>query len=159
MYARSMSNTRSTRPSRWSVGAALIGAGVALTACSGGGIPPEEKEAINLGTNAEIGSVVVSNLLIVTRGESESARLIGVLLNESDAAAEVTLSDADDQVVVDLQPGQQYAFHEHPALFTTADDAPGAVTSITVTVGERGSESLTVPVRDGTLEWLKPYLP
>lgn len=32
-------------------------------------LPPGDKEAINLGTNLEVGDVDVGNLLLVTRGE------------------------------------------------------------------------------------------
>lgn len=135
----------------------IVAAG--LSGCAGTSeLPPEEKEAINLGANAEAGPVEVGNLLVVTRGESEPARLIGVLLNESEASVEVTLSDEDDEVVVALEPGQQYAFQENPTLFDTADARPGALTDITVSVGS-DSETVQVPVRDGTLGWLEPYLP
>ena len=132
---------------------------VMLTACAGAAdIPPGEKEAINLGTNAEVGSVSVDNLLLVTRGEARSARLIGVLTNRSETRVEVELSDEDDTVTVTLESGQQYAFHEHPTFFATADDIPGAVATVTIGADDE-VESVTIPIRDGSLDWLEPYLP
>ena len=121
-------------------------------------IPPREKEAINLGVNAQVGAVAVENLLLVTRAEGQRARLIGVLLNESKMPVRVELSDRDDKVSVALEPNEQYAFHEHPAVFHTADDAPGALQEVSIAVGTN-QDSVRIPVRDGTLSWLKPYLP
>jgi hypothetical protein len=138
---------------------AATGLAVSLTACVGAtDIPPGEKEAINLGTNAEVGSVSVDNLLLVTRGEARSARLIGVLTNRSGAPVEVELSDQDDTVTVTLDGGQQYAFQEHPTFFATADDIPGALATVTIGADE-DVQSVTIPIRDGSLDWLEPYLP
>jgi len=118
----------------------------------------EELEAVNLGTNAEVGAVSFDNMLVVTRGEGEPARLMGVLLNTSEAPVEVGIADADDATTVTLAAGEQYAFQEHEVVFATADDRPGSRLPLTLEVdGER--EELPVPVRNGTLDWLEPYLP
>lgn len=108
----------------------------------------------------DVGPVGVDNLLLVTRGEGEPARLIGVLLNEADTDLTLTLSDEDDEISVDLESGQQYAFHEHPTFFDTADGIPGALSDVTITVeSESETESARIPIRDGSLPWLEPYLP
>jgi hypothetical protein len=112
----------------------------------------------NLGMNAEVGPVEVRNLLLVTHGEAEPARLIGVLLNGSEEEIQVTLSDLDDEISVTLDPGQQYAFQEHPTLFETADEIPGAVADVTIAVGT-DTESVQIPIRNGSLKWLELYLP
>lgn len=118
----------------------------------------EEIEAVNLGTNEEVGPVSFDNMLVVTRGEGEPARLMGVLLNTSDRTVEVSIADADDATAVTLQPGEQFAFQENAVVFDTADDRPGSRLPLTLEVeGER--EELPVPVRNGTLDWLEPYLP
>lgn len=131
---------------------------VGLAGCASSEIPPEEKEAINLGSNVDVGPVEVNNLLLVTRAEGEPARLIGVLLNEGDTSLTVTLSDENDEVSVDLESGQQYAFHEHPTFFDTADGIPGALSDVTITV-ESETKSAKIPIRDGSLPWLEPYVP
>ena len=141
--------------------AALVLVVGGLSGCSGVGAPriaPTELGSINLGMNAEVGLVEVRNLLLVTRGEAEPARLIGVLLNRSEEEIQVTLSDQDDEISVTLDPGQQYAFQEHPSLFETADDISGAVADATITVGA-DTESVQIPIRNGSLKWLEPYLP
>lgn len=131
---------------------------IGVSGCASSEIPPEEKEAINLGSNVDVGPVGVDNLLLVTRGEGEPARLIGVLLNEAATRLTVTLSDEDDEISVDLEPGQQYAFHEHPTFFDTADGIPGALSNVSITV-ESDTELARIPIRDGSLPWLEPYVP
>ena len=141
--------------------AALVLVVAGLSGCSGVGdprIPPTELGSKNLGMNAEVGPVEVRNLLLVTHGEAEPARLIGVLLNGAEKEIQVTLSDQDDEISVTLDPGQQYAFQEHPSLFETADDISGAVADATITVGA-DTESVQIPIRNGSLKWLEPYLP
>ena len=141
--------------------AALVLVAAGLSGCSGVGaprIPPTELGSKNLGMNAEVGPVEVRNLLLVTHGEAEPARLIGVLLNGSEEEIQVTLSDQDDEISVTLDPGQQYAFQEHPTLFETADAIPGAVADVTISIGT-DTESVQIPIRNGSLKWLEPYLP
>lgn len=146
-------------PRYTALAAMLLAVGTAsLTGCATESIPPEEKEAINLGANASVGTVAVENLLLVTEGEGQPARLIGVLLNQSESNVEVELSDSNDEVTVALEPGQQYAFHEHPTLFETADGAPGALSDVSVTVGDQ-TEAMRIPLRNGSLNWLDPYVP
>ncbi|WP_156710940.1 hypothetical protein [Yonghaparkia sp. Soil809] len=118
----------------------------------------EDLEAVNLGTNAEVGPVSFDNMLVVTRGEGEPARLMGVLTNFSNETIDVTIADADDSTDVMLLPGQQFAFQENVVVLDTADDRPGARIELTFTV-EGETDSAPVPVRNGTLEWLEPYIP
>lgn len=118
----------------------------------------EELEAVNLGTNAEVGEVSFDNLLVVTRGEGEPTRLMGVLLNKGEEAVDVTIADADDSTSVTLSPGQQFAFQENVVIFETADDRPGSRIELTLTV-EGDEDAVPVPVRNGSFEWLEPYLP
>lgn len=118
----------------------------------------DELEAVNLGTNAEVGAVSFDNLLVVTRGEGEPARLMGVLLNQGEESVDVTIADADDSTSVTLSPGQQFAFQENVVVFDTADDRPGSRIELTLTVGG-AEEAAPVPVRNGSFEWLEPYLP
>ncbi|MDO8337634.1 MAG: hypothetical protein Q7T15_05215 [Microcella sp.] len=118
----------------------------------------EELEAVNLGTNAEVGSVSFGNMLVVTSGDGQPARLMGVLLHSSEEPVDVTIADADDSTDVTLAPGQQFAFQENAVVFDTADDRPGSRIELTLSVGGE-QDSVPVPVRNGTLEWLEPYLP
>ena len=81
-----------------------------------------------------------------------------MLLNYSEDDVRVSLSDEDDQVSVALEPGQQFAFQENPTFFDSADEIPGALAGVDITVGD-DTESVRIPIRDGSLNWLEPYLP
>lgn len=140
------------------IGVVLLSvAAVVLSGCSSE-IPPYEKEAVNLGTNSTVGSVEIENLLLVTDEKGQPARLIGVLLNGSESNVEVVLADDDDEVTIALEPGQQYAFQEKLTVFETADEIPGALSDVSATVGDE-SEMMRIPVRNGSLNWLEPYVP
>lgn len=132
---------------------------VALAGCDPvGDVQPEERRAVNLGLNVDVAEIELGNFLIVTRGAGETARLMGSLLNPTDSEVEVTFTDSDDEVTVTLLPGQQYAFQENETFFDTADEPPGARTQIEVSA-EGDSVVADVPVRDGSLDWLEPYIP
>ena len=137
---------------------AFVAAGLIGCAAEVEDPPPGEKEAINLGVNAEVGPVSVEDLLVVTRGESEPGRFVGLLLNSSDEAVEVTISDDDDEVTIELAAGQEYGFDANPTVIDSVDGRPGSRTVVTVTVGSE-REQVDIPVRDGSLEYLEPYLP
>lgn len=141
-------STSSVRPA---IGVATLSFGVvALAGCLSSEVAPDEKRVINLSGKERIGTVEISNLLLVSRGEGEPARLIGVLLNKSESSVEVVFSDADDEATVALNPGQQYAFHENPTIFGTAGETPGGYVDVTVTLGDE-SDTMTIPVRNGKL--------
>lgn len=148
-------------PSRMLIASALLAPLLALAGCAPESDYSErldELEAVNLGTNAEVGAVSFDNLLVVTRGEGEPTRLMGVLLNQGEEAVDVTIADADDSTSVTLSPGQQFAFQENVVIFDTADDRPGSRVELSLTVDD-AEDAVPVPVRNGSLEWLEPYLP
>lgn len=134
---------------------AITLATLGLSSCAA---PTDNWAAVNLGVNVEVGHVRVDNLLVVTRDQGQPARLIGVMLNSSKHDVQVALSDEDDEVSIALDPGQQYAFQENPTLFGSADDIPGALASVDIRVGN-DTKSVRIPIRNGSLNWLKPYVP
>ena len=153
-----MATTR--KRSRTLIATTVLAVLLGLSGCWPGGQSDrlDELEAVNLGTNAEVGPVSFDNLLVVTRGEARPARLMGVLTNTAIEAVEVTIADADDSTDVTLAPGQQFAFQENAVVFDTADGRPGSRIELSLSVGGE-QDSVPVPVRNGSLEWLEPYLP
>ncbi|TKV26134.1 hypothetical protein FDK12_14330 [Arthrobacter sp. NamB2] len=128
----------------------------ALVSCSA---PAEEdQDAIAVGEDGSVGSVKLLSFLVVASGEGEPGRLLGTLDNESDQSLEVTISDSDEEVVVTVPANDQYPLDTNEAIFSTTGDAPGANTTITAATSEDETE-LVIPVRDGTLEQYRPYLP
>lgn len=128
----------------------------ALTSCSSPG--DQNNGAIAVGENGSVGSVDLLSVLLVSSAEGEPARLLGTLDNESDQSVEVTISDADDEVVIAVDPGEQFSLLHNETIFETVGDAPGANTTVTAESGGETIE-LLVPVLDGTLEQYRPYVP
>jgi hypothetical protein len=138
----------------------IAGAALFLGGCGGESqdIPPEEKEAIAVGVNADVGEVEVLSLMLVSSGESEPGRLLGTVSNKAGSPVDVTFSDTDDALTVTVEPGAEYGFDTNPAVFDTVSGIPGDLVPVTVESGA-DSQELKVPVVDGTLEQYRPYLP
>lgn len=138
----------------------VAGAAVLLAGCGpeAQDIPPEEKEAIAVGVNADIGEVEMLSLMLVSSGESEPGRLLGTVSNKAGSTLEVTFSDADDRLTVTVKGGEEYGFDTHPAVFNTVSGIPGDLVPVTVESGA-DSKELDIPVVDGTLDQYRPYLP
>ena len=137
---------------------ALLAATIALGLAGCAGPPEEDWNAIANGTDADVGAVEVRSLLIVSSAENRPGRLLGTLFNTTEKPVEVTLSDDDDSVTVQLEAQADYGFDTNPAVFSSIADIPGSRVPVTVTV-ESSSEKLSTPVLDGTLQAYRPYLP
>lgn len=96
---------------------ALLAASIALGLSGWAGPPEEDWCAIANGTDADIGGVEVRSLLIVSCGENRPGRLLGTLFNTTDKPVDVTLSDEDDSVTVQLESQADYGFDTHPLVF------------------------------------------
>ncbi|THJ65463.1 hypothetical protein E8P82_11960 [Arthrobacter echini] len=127
-----------------------------LTSCSSS--DEDRTGAIAVGENGAVGSVNLLGVLLVAAAEGEPARLLGTLENESDQSVEVTITDDDDEVVITVEPDEQLSLLHNETIIDTADDAPGANTTITVATSDDTTD-LLVPVLDGTLDQYRPYVP
>lgn len=145
---------RQQKPFRHAILAAVIALG--LAGCAGS--PEEDWYAIANGTDAGVGGVEVRSLLIVSSGENRPGRLLGTLFNTTEKPVEVTLSDEDDSVTIQLEAQADYGFDTNPAVFSSISDIPGSRVPVTVSV-ESSNEELSTPVMDGTLQAYRPYLP
>lgn len=130
-------------------------AALAMTGCSA---PEETRDAIATGEDGQVGVVELRSMLVVSAAEGEPGRLLGTLDNESSAAVEVMISDADDQVAVTVPANGQYPLDTNEEILGTVEEPPGALTEITLTTPSE-STTLDVPVLDGTLDQYEPYLP
>ena len=136
--------------------AAVILACTAVISCSPS--DPTDDDVSAVGENGSVGGVDLLSISLVASAEGEPGRFLGTMENESDQAVEVTLSDDDEDVVIDVPAGDEFRFEDNETLLDTVGDAPGANAVITATT-DAGSAELLVPVLDGTLEQYRPYLP
>ncbi len=128
----------------------------ALTSCSSS--DDDRTGAIAVGENGSVGSVNLLSVLLVTEAEGEPARLLGTLENETDQSVEVTITDDDDEVVIALEPDEQFSLLHNETILDTADGAPGSNTTITAATSDDTTD-LLVPVLDGTLDQYRQYVP
>ncbi|WP_146067463.1 DUF1573 domain-containing protein [Arthrobacter sp. SX1312] len=131
---------------------------IAVLAVTGCSTPEETRDAIATGEDGQVGVVKLRSMLVVSAEEGMPGRLLGTLDNESSAAIEVTVSDADDQVEVTVPANGQYPLDTNEEILSTVEEPPGALTEITLTTPS-DSVTLDVPVLDGTLDQYEPYLP
>lgn len=127
----------------------------ALVSCA---TPDEEEPVSAAGEKGSVGALDLLSIVLVSSAEGEPGRLLGTVENESDESVDLTISDSDDEVTITVPAGEEYRFDDNETVLGSADDAPGAVTTITAATDAETAE-LLVPVHDGTLEQFRPYLP
>lgn len=137
---------------------ALLAAAVLLFALGCSNQPEEDTYAVATGVNADVGTIQVRSLLIVSAAESVPGRLLGSLFNFSQEPVEVTITDQDDDVAITVEGGATHQLDSNPAILTSVSDIPGSRVPLTVKAGTDTAE-LQVPVLDGTLDQYPPYLP
>lgn len=136
------------------VAVALVGA--ALAGCSATNpITTQEPYAASDGVRVTLGDLTAENLLVLTSGAGEPASLQGALSSDAAEAVEVTfaLEDGTEVGAVEVGAGDGVLLggtDGEQLLFTSAD-VPGATTDVTITTAAGGSETIAVPVLDGTL--------
>ena len=101
--------------------------------------------------------MVVQNLLIITTGEGEEAVLVGSVTNSGTQRTAVELSrpvtDGENELVL-VGPGETVRLGIAPGrelIVGTAETPPGSNADILIKVRDGNSETLHVPVVDGTL--------
>lgn len=162
--------TASTPAARVALAAAL-GVGL-LTATGCGYINPQQTSiqySASDGVRADVGSLQLRNVLIVSSGKSGSAttpspdapgRLIGSLYNTSSQDLTVSLSTANSSPVTVTVPknGTVRLEESTPVSFAHVGGVPGSLVDVQVSAGS-SSQTVKIPVLDGTLEEYRQYLP
>jgi len=136
------------------VAVALVGAG--LAGCSATNpITTQRPYAASDGVRTTLGDLTAENLLILTSGAGEAASLQGAVSNDGAEELEVTFALEDGtevgSVEVGAGDGVLLGGTEGEQLLFASADVPGATTDVTITTAAGGSETIAVPVLDGTL--------
>ncbi|MGW6130081.1 hypothetical protein ACWFNE_08660 [Cellulomonas sp. NPDC055163] len=144
------------------VAVALVGAG--LAGCSATNpITTQRPYAASDGVRATLGDLTAENLLVLTSGAGEPASLQGAVSNDGAEALEVTfaLEDGTEVGTVEVGPGDGVLLGgtDGEQLLFTSVDVPGATTDVTITTATGGSETIAVPVLDGTLPEYADHVP
>jgi hypothetical protein len=141
---------------RLSVAAVVALAATGLAGCSATNtITTQKPYSASDGVRDELGDLTLENMLVIAGAADETGALQGALTNRGDDTLTVTIA-LPDGTEITSQPvragatvllggdaGEEVTF--------TSPDAPGAFTDLTVSTGQGGSQTLAVPVLDGTL--------
>ncbi|WP_029291652.1 hypothetical protein [Cellulomonas sp. HZM] len=155
------------RLSRVLLASGLCVAALTLTACSATNeITTENEYSASDGVRATLGDVRASNLLVVSEAKGAPGQLHGALTNDGDEPESITFTFGTETAKVDVPAGETVLINgdangtddNGAAEDTTAavtissvSVAPGAVLPATLTSTRAGSQTLSVPVLDGTL--------
>jgi hypothetical protein len=130
-----------------------VGAAVGLEGCSW---TPGARVELGPGQDVTVGEVQGQDLKLVTEGAGQPARLLGTLVNPSDASVEVTVRDADDLATVAVSEGDSFSFTDSPTIFATIDAAIGEEATMTLT-SPAGQEDVLIPVYEGPIGGYEHY--
>jgi hypothetical protein len=134
------------------VGAVLLAA--ALTGCSATNpITTQDSYAASDGVQVEIGDVQGENLLLVAAEADAPGALQGALTNFGDDTVTVSISTDGDAEQIRVRAGETVLIGgtEGEDVVLSTPDAPGALTTLTLSSGPGGTQEVRVPVLDGTL--------
>lgn len=143
---------------------ALSGGLVGLTGCSYTNPQQTTQQyAASDGLHAEVGPLKLRNMLIVASGENRPGRVLGAIYNSSSDDVKVTLSGAEGaqaEVAVEKDSYTLLNDSTDPVTLSPAGAKPGSLADITVIEdGTNISQTIRVPVLDGTLPEYAPYVP
>ncbi|MDQ2623807.1 MAG: hypothetical protein M3Y20_01470 [Actinomycetota bacterium] len=127
----------------------------ALTGCSvTNPIQTQVVYSASDGARVTVGATIeAKNLIVLTDAQGEPGALIGAVTNRSAQDTIVTIDVVGaGRHEVPLTAGQSFRFVGEDVLrFDAVDARPGQTMAITVSSGNEGATSATVPVLDGTL--------
>lgn len=149
--APSRTSARTVAAGSVAVGAVLA---AVLSGCSATNpITTEKPYSASDGVRATLGQVTAENLLLVAAEVDGPGALQGALSNRGEDAVAVTVGvggdaqrfwiESGDTVLLGGTDGEEVVF--------TTPAAPGATTELTLTTAADGTETVPVPVLDGTL--------
>jgi hypothetical protein len=113
------------------------------------------------GVRADLGSLQLRNMLIISTDANKPGRVIGAVFNTSSSDATLTISGAGgSQATIPVKANSETYLNDTTAAVTlsTTGGAPGSVVPVTI---KTGSDSSTVqfPVLDASLKEYAKYVP
>lgn len=113
------------------------------------------------GVHATVGPVEVRNIMLISNGAEEEARVLGSLYNDTDSDVQVTLQSEDGSSVELTVPADNRLSleeDENEAVFASAGEDPGALVPVTIQVNSDTTE-VRVPVLNGALPEYREFVP
>ncbi|GLB68781.1 hypothetical protein [Arthrobacter mangrovi] len=112
------------------------------------------------GIVANVGPILLRNLMLVAADGDSQARVLGTASNTSDSPVQLTVTGTGGTASVTVPANGQIRFEqdENETIVDTPGADPGALVNIDVKVNSESTE-LGVPVLDGALAEYKPFVP
>lgn len=143
---------------------AAIGIGaMAFTGCSAINQQSTTMEVtVSDGVNLNMGPLELRNVLIISEAAGEPGNVIGTFYNTSDSDITLTVSGAQGaSTEITVTPGAPTVVDAkaNRATLSTTAEAPGAIETLELSSSAGETETLKVPVLDGTLAEYKALVP
>lgn len=122
-------------------------------------IPYSAADGVNIPPS---GPLLVRNALLVSDEEGTSANFLAAIVNDTDSSATlaVGIDGVNQRVRVPARTTVSLGFEDvDPLLFTDLDTHSGATLPVTFQSGDGEAVEYEVPVLDGALDYLAPFVP
>lgn len=170
-----MRSSLPARPRAWAalVPALVIGA-MALTGCSATNpITTQKPYSASDGVRVDLGhDLTAANLLVLTSAQGSAGTLLGALTNAGKASESVTVGvNGGSAITVTVRAGETVllsptttstpapGFTHQDVPISAVSAAPGALLTVTLSSGTTGTQTVSVPVLDGTLPEYSALVP
>lgn len=113
------------------------------------------------GIVADLGPVLLRNIMIVSTNDGGAGRFIGTIANTGDESAEITIDAGGASTDITVEAGGQFRFEEETdddAVLEGLDTIPGSDLPVDFDV-DGDVTTIGVPVLDGTLEEYRDFVP
>lgn len=160
-----MRNTAMNRVQRGKLAMAAVAIGAGLLSVTGCGYinaqQTSHQYAASDGVKADLGSLQLRNMMIVSTAEDKPGRVIGAVFNQSSSDATLVINGANGaQTSIPVKAKSQTYLNEDSdaAILSTSGGKPGSLVTVSISTGS-DSAKLQVPVMDGSLVEYQKYLP
>jgi len=158
-------NTAMNRVQRGKLAMAAVAIGAGLLSVTGCGYinaqQTSHQYAASDGVKADLGSLQLRNIVIVSAGADKPGRVIGAVFNQSSSDATLVIDGANGaQTSIPVKAKSQTYLNEDSdaAVLSSTGGAPGSLVTVSISSGSASSK-LKVPVMDGSLVEYQKYLP
>jgi len=158
-------NTAMNRVQRGKLAMAAVAIGAGLLSVTGCGYinaqQTSHQYAASDGVKADLGSLQLRNMMIVSTAEDKPGRVIGAVFNQSSSDATLVINGANGaQTSIPVKAKSQTYLNEDSdaAILSTSGGKPGSLVTVSISTGS-DSAKLQVPVMDGSLVEYQKYLP
>ena len=160
-----MRKTAMNRVQRGKLAMAAVAIGAGLLSVTGCGYinaqQTSHQYAASDGVKADLGSLQLRNIVIVSTGTDKPGRVIGAVFNQGSSDATLVIDGANGaQTSIPVKEKSETYLNEDSdsAILSSTGGNPGSLVTVSIASGSETAK-LQVPVMDGSLVEYQKYLP